>query len=99
MPRVKRTPETKRDTAEIWRFIAERSFDAAERWLSELDREIKLLAIYPGAGRLREELGLGLRSYPLGRYLIFYRPIPGGIEIVRVLHGARNLRRIFKRRR
>jgi len=47
-------------------------------------------------GRLRDELADGLRSFPVGRYVIFYRPIPKGIEIVRVLHGARDLDAIFR---
>lgn len=36
----------------------------------------------------------GLRRVPItgfGNYLIFYRPIEGGIEVVRVIHGARDL--------
>ena len=36
-----------------------------------------------------------LRSFPFGRYVIFYLALPGGIEIVRVLHGARDLDAIF----
>ena len=31
------------------------------------------------------------RSFPLGNHLIFYRPIDDGIELVRVLHGARDI--------
>jgi toxin ParE1/3/4 len=31
------------------------------------------------------------------RYLIFYRPIPDGIEVIRVLHGARDIDTIFER--
>lgn len=42
-------------------------------------------------GRARDELAEGLRSFPTGQYIIFYQPVPGGIEIVRVLHGARDL--------
>lgn len=42
-------------------------------------------------GRLRGELATGLRSFPVGRYVIFYRALSNGIEIVRVLHGARDL--------
>jgi toxin ParE1/3/4 len=35
-------------------------------------------------------LASGLRSFPVGRYVIFYMPTPKGVEIVRVLHGARD---------
>lgn len=47
-------------------------------------------------GRLRDELTEGLRSFPVGRYVIFYRIVQDGVEIVRVLHGARDLDSIFR---
>lgn len=37
----------------------------------------------------------GLRSFPVGKYLIFYRLIDGGLEIVRVLHGARDIENLL----
>src|ERR1044071_7633588 len=47
-------------------------------------------------GRERSELTEGLWSFPVGRsYLLFYRPEPGGIQLVRVLHGARDLPSLF----
>lgn len=45
----------------------------------------------PGIGRRRDDLAPGLRSISYANYLIFYRPIDDGIEIVRVLHGSRDL--------
>jgi len=47
-------------------------------------------------GRTRDELVPGLRSLPFGRYVIFYRALDDGSEIVRVLHGARDLRRALQ---
>jgi hypothetical protein len=43
-------------------------------------------------GRARPELRSDLRSFPFGAYPILYRAIDDGVEIVRVVHGARNLR-------
>ena len=51
-----------------------------------------MLADHPQSGRARTELGEGLRSFPVGRVVIFYRAIPGGVEITRVLDGAQELR-------
>lgn len=99
MRRIIRSPESKEDVLEIGRYIARGNMDAALAMLDEFDRVLKLLAEFPGMGPAREELGQGLRSFPVGKYLIFYREAPRGIEVIRVLHGARNLRRIFKRRR
>jgi len=42
-------------------------------------------------GRKVEELAPNLRSFPIGSYLIFYRPVEDGIELIRVLHGARDI--------
>jgi toxin ParE1/3/4 len=47
-------------------------------------------------GRERPELLADLRSFPVGRYVIFYLPRPHGIEVVRVLHGARDLKPLFE---
>lgn len=46
-------------------------------------------------GRSREELAPGLRSFPVARYVVFYRTGHRGIEIARVLHGARDLDLLF----
>jgi toxin ParE1/3/4 len=45
----------------------------------------------PLAGRARPELAENVRSFPVGNYVIFYRPLQDGIEIVRVLSGYRDL--------
>ena len=99
MARIIRSPLARADVDEIAEYIAERNLEAALRWLDELDRQFKLLADFPGAGVARDEVVPGLRSLPFGNYLIFYRAGGGGVEIVRVLHGARDLRRVFRRRR
>jgi toxin ParE1/3/4 len=72
--------------------------EAALRWIDKIDEKIRLLAEFPGLGAQRDELIPHMRSFPVGNYLIFYRAIADGIEVVRVLHGARNLRQVFKRR-
>ena len=51
----------------------------------------------PYVGRHREELSPRLRSLPVGNYVIFYRPMEDGIEVARVLHGARDLPPLFER--
>lgn len=47
-------------------------------------------------GRRRDELLPSLRSFPVDDYLIFYRPIAGGIEILRVVSGYRDLNALFE---
>ena len=45
----------------------------------------------PLAGRERRELGASLRSFPVGSYVIFYVPLPDGVEIIRVMHGRQDI--------
>ncbi len=91
MARIIRTPEALNDLAEIWEYIGANNPDAADRLLDNINDKVKLIAESPYIGREREELAPGIRSFPAGRYLIFYRPIADGIEIVRVLHGSRDV--------
>jgi len=46
-------------------------------------------------GRKRPELAAELHSFPFGRYVIFYTPVDGGIDVVRVLHSARDGDAVF----
>jgi toxin ParE1/3/4 len=95
MPRVLRRPQAGADIAEIWDFIAEDSLEQADRWVDRLDEKLQLLAGQPLMGRDRPELAAGLRSIPFGRYVIFYLPLDDGIDVVRILHSARDVDAIF----
>jgi toxin ParE1/3/4 len=79
------------DLEEIWAYIAEDNVEAADRFIGVIISRFPKLAAMPEMGRLRRELRPHLRSFPVGRYLIFYRPMVNCVEIVRVLHGARDL--------
>jgi toxin ParE1/3/4 len=46
-------------------------------------------------GRSRPELAAGVHSFPVARYVVFYRPASAGVEVVRVLHGARDIGATF----
>lgn len=98
MGSIRRTASARRDFREIWSFIALDNPTAADNMVRRLDAALEMLSDHPRAGPLRPELRPRLRSYPVGSYIIFYRPTRNGIELVRVLHGARDLRRIFRRR-
>ena len=95
MLRVIRRPLAQTDILEIWEFIADNSVAAADRWVDHLDDQFRLLATQPMMGRAREELSPGVRSFPIGRYVVFYVPIDDGIDVVRVLHGARDIDALF----
>ena len=95
MPRATRRPLAEADILEIWDYIADDNSAAADRWVDQLDDQVRLLATQPMMGRLRNELAPGVRSYPYGRYVVFYVPLDDGIDVVRVLHGARDIDAVF----
>ena len=95
MKRILRTRATRRDLVEIWSYIAVDSPDAADRVIAAIDLCVRMISTHPSVGRRRDELSAGLRSFPTGKYVIYYRDLPNAVRIIRVLHGARNLKRIF----
>ena len=95
MPRVTRRPLAEADVLQIWDHIADDSLTAADHWVDRLDEEFRLLATQPMMGRARDELASGVRSFPFGRYVVFYVPLDDGIDVVRVLHGSRDIDAIF----
>jgi len=97
MPVIKLKPTAYNDMAEIWSYVAENgSTEQADKLIDRLEAKVRSLAESPNFGRLRPELLESLRSFPVGRYIIFYLPIKNGIEVVRVLHGSRDIDSLFE---
>ena len=86
------------DLEDIWEFIASDSPDDASRFVKSLIDRFPLLAENPKIGRPRTDLRSDLRSHPVANYLILYRLLPDGVEIIRVVHAGRNLVALFRRR-
>jgi toxin ParE1/3/4 len=86
----------KSDLDEIWFYIAQDNPDAADKFIRAIVSRFPKLAAIPELGRQRKELSSRLRSFSIGNYVIFYCPGESGIEIVRVLHGARDFPPLFK---
>ena len=96
MPVIHRSSGTLLDVAEIALRIARDNPDAADRWMELIDEKFRLLAQMPELGRKRFDLSPELRSLAAGNYVIFYRPVSDGIQVIRVLHGARDIPAIFE---
>jgi toxin ParE1/3/4 len=90
------TERAKADLDEIWLHIALDNAINATRIIEAILDKGELLAEQPAIGRSRAEFGSGLRSLAVGSYLIFYRPIADGIEVVRIVHGARRFEALFR---
>lgn len=71
------------------------SLEAADNLLDSFIEKFDLIAENPQAGGARLDPARDLRRFPVGRYIIFYRPQPDAVEIVRVLHSARDAHAIF----
>jgi toxin ParE1/3/4 len=98
MSRLRFSRRAERDLNRIGDHIKKHNPAAAERWVDLIESKCRSLAEQPGLGRSRSELRQDLRSLTVGNYLIFYRPVEGGIEIVRALHGRRDLAALFSGR-
>lgn len=91
MPTVIKSPAAEEDITEIWLYIAADNLAAANQFVENLKDIAELIATQPNIGVLRAALGEHIRSHAIGNYVIYYRPVTEGIELVRVLHGARDI--------
>ncbi len=81
------------DLDAIWDYIARDNIKAADRWIDKLSNKLDLYGREPLLGEARSDLGAAIRQFSFGNYVVFYRPVADSIEVVRVLHAARNIRR------
>ncbi len=92
MKRFILSPEAARDIREIWARIAAESVPAARRVRLEIFAACRRLADHPRIGHTRPELTeKPVLFWPVGSYLIIYNPTRRALEIVRVIHGARDI--------
>lgn len=81
----------KADLDDIWSYIARDSDRMADRWIDRLVSEARRLADMPLIGHLHEGINPSFRIWPVGRYLIVYRPTSSPVEVVRIITGDRNV--------
>jgi plasmid stabilization system protein ParE len=92
MPFCELSPEALNDLQIIRDFIAIDSGEAAERTVDQFFDAFEQLAAWPKTGHLRTDLtSKNVRFWTVGSYLIVYRDHSGGIQIVAVLHGSRDV--------
>ena len=90
------SPSARRDLLEILEYIARDKPGAALRHVERLEEECWALANNPQMGAARDDLLPHLRAWSVGKYVIFFRPADDGIEVVRVVHGARDYGKLFE---
>jgi plasmid stabilization system protein ParE len=96
MKRFILTPRAKQDVSGIWDCIADDNIEAVDRVLDALHNAMVKLAKNPGIGHWREELADKRHPFFLVySYLIVYRHETKPLQIIRVLHAARDVQNIL----
>ena len=99
MRRIVFSAQARRDMWEIWEYIAEANIPAADRLADKIQELTRLLATMPGGGHVRLDVDDNrYRFWTVKPYVIAYRYTSRTLTVVRVLHGARDFRQIFRKR-
>jgi toxin ParE1/3/4 len=94
MKRFALSPRALADIEEIWDYTVEQwNVGQAEVYLRKIKAAVEAVADDPRLGRPCDEVRAGYRKYPAGSHILFYRPTPDGIDIVRILHQRMDFER------
>jgi toxin ParE1/3/4 len=83
------------DLDETWLYVSRDRPKAADRLIDRLVAHFELLASNPDLGEALPTWARDLRQSVVGRYVVLYRVRPDRVEIIRVIHGARNVAEEF----
>ena len=100
MKRYRIARSAARDLDEIFIYWARRvSIETAERIITSITERFWLIGQHPNAGKATDDIAVGTRCFPAGKYLIYYRKRTYGIDVLHIFHGARNQEKVFKKRK
>jgi toxin ParE1/3/4 len=92
-------PQAEADLDDIWLYVARESgsMEVASRLIDSITDRFCFLAGFPQAGRARDrEFGAGVRSFPVGEYIVVYCVEGADVFILRVVHGRREMEKLFE---
>lgn len=89
------SPKASQDLSEIIDYFVRINIDAGEHFIEKFNKKCQYLANFPNMGRSYANIKADLRGVPLENYIILYRVVNSGIEIVRVVSGYQNLESLF----
>jgi toxin ParE1/3/4 len=92
---VKVSPAAVVDLEDIWYFIAQENPVAASRVVNALKQRILSLDKLPERAQLRPDIASNARCLIQGNYLVVYEVIDARVEVVRVIHGAIDLSKLY----
>jgi toxin ParE1/3/4 len=84
------------DLNEIADYFAENNIEAGERFFQAFNRKCQQLVAFPNSGKSYESIRTGLRGLSFEKYIIFYKILEDGIEILRVVSGRRDFPSMFE---
>lgn len=90
-PRIVYSGPARRDLDQIWDYIASDNPAAASKLIARIMNKCQWYANQPELGEASNTLLPGCRRFSVGPYVMYYRQGEDGIELIRVLHGARNV--------
>jgi toxin ParE1/3/4 len=95
--RYRVSADAEQDLDEIFVYWANRaSVETADRIIDRITDRFWLLGEYPDAGRPVSNIAPGIKCFPAGKYLIYYRKTRRGTDILHVFHGSRDERKALK---
>jgi plasmid stabilization system protein ParE len=93
------SPDAMEDLKDIRDFIALDNPTAADDVIDKLFDALEDLAQWPGQGHTRRDLtDRNVRFWPVGSYLVVYRSDPTPLQVVAILHGARDIATVMQER-
>jgi toxin ParE1/3/4 len=95
MSRYLISPSASRDLNAIAEYFLTRNVDAGEKLFQEFVKKCQYIAQFPNLGKSYSYLRPSMRGLPLDGYIIFYRVVDDGVEIVRVVSGRQDLESLF----
>jgi toxin ParE1/3/4 len=94
--RYRISEDAERDLDEIFLYWANRaSLEAADRVIDRITERFSLLGEHSDAGNDAGDIAAGVKCFPAGKYLIYYRKTRRSTDILHIFHGARDQWKAF----
>ena len=95
--RYRISEDAQRDLDEIFLYWAKNAGLAiTDRVVDQVTDRFWLLGEHPDAGRKADDIARGVKCFPAGTYLIYYRATRRGTDILQIVHGARDQKAAFR---
>ena len=96
--RYRVSADAERDLDEIFLYWARRaSLGVADRVVNSITDRFWLLGQHPDAGKAAGAIAAGVKCFPAGKYLIYYRKSRRSTDILHIFHGAQDQKSIFRK--